>query len=41
LRFLAGSNARFGGRSPVEALKAGDVEEALAAARAFGEHGAA
>jgi hypothetical protein len=41
LRFLAGSNARLGGRSPVEALKAGDVEEVLAAARAFGEHGTA
>jgi hypothetical protein len=41
LRFLAGSNARLGGRSPVEALKAGGVEEVLAAARVFGEHGAA
>ena len=41
LRFLAGSNARLGGRTPLEALKAGDVEAVLAAARAFGEHGAA
>jgi hypothetical protein len=41
LRFLAGSSARLGGRSPVQALKAGGVEEVLAAARAFGEHGAA
>jgi len=41
LRFLAGANARLGGRTPVEALKAGDVEKVLATARAFGEHGAA
>lgn len=41
LRFLAGSNARLGGRTPVQALRAGDVEQTLAAARAFGEHGAA
>ena len=41
LRFLAGSNARLGGRTPVEALKDGDVEQAVSAARAFGEHGAA
>jgi hypothetical protein len=41
LRFLAGANARLGGRTPVDALKAGDVDAVLAAARAFGEHGAA
>jgi hypothetical protein len=41
LRFLAGSSARLGGRTPVESLKAGDVQAVLAAARAFGEHGAA
>jgi hypothetical protein len=41
LRFLAGSNARLGGRTPIEALKAGAVDQVLASARAFGEHGAA
>ena len=41
LRFLAGGNARLAGRTPIAALKAGDVEKVLAAARAFGEHGAA
>jgi hypothetical protein len=41
LRFLAGANGRLGGRSPVDALKAGELEGVLAAARAFGEHGAA
>jgi len=41
LRFFAGANARLGGRSPIDALKAGDVEQVLAAARTFGEHGAA
>jgi len=41
LRFLAGANARLGGRSPMDALRAGDGERVLAAARAFGEHGAA
>jgi hypothetical protein len=41
LRFLAGASARLGGRTPIDALKAGDVDTVLAAARAFGEHGAA
>jgi hypothetical protein len=41
LRFLAGSNSRLGGRTPIRALKDGDVRGVLAAARAFGEHGAA
>jgi hypothetical protein len=41
LRFLAGANERLGGRSPMGALMAGEVERVLAAARTFGEHGAA
>ena len=41
LRFLAGANARLGGRSPMDALRAGEGERVLAAARTFGEHGAA
>jgi len=41
LRFLAGASTRLGGRSPIRALQAGDLERVLAAARAFGEHGAA
>ena len=41
LRFFAGTNVRLGGRSPVEALKVGDIERVLAAARTFGQHGAA
>jgi len=40
LRFLAGANARLGGRSPMDALRAGEGERVLAAARTFGEHGA-
>jgi hypothetical protein len=41
LRFFAGANARLGGRSPMAALRAGEVERVIAAARTFGEHGAA
>jgi biotin operon repressor len=41
LRFLAGSHGRLAGRTPVRALGDGDVSQVLAAARAFGEHGAA
>lgn len=41
LRFLAGKNTRLNGRAPVDALKSGELEKVLAAARAFGEHGAA
>jgi hypothetical protein len=37
LRFLAGSNSRLGGRSPIRALRDGDVSRVLAAARALGE----
>ena len=40
LRFLAGSHSRLSGRTPVGALRDGDVSQVLAAARAFGEHGA-
>jgi hypothetical protein len=41
LRFLAGSNDRLDGRAPIRALQNGDLAPVLAAARTFGEHGAA
>ena len=41
LRFLGGSQSRLGGRTPIQALKGGALQEVLAAARAFGDHGAA
>lgn len=41
LRFLAGSHSRLDGRTPLCALRDGDLNSVLAAARAFGEHGAA
>jgi hypothetical protein len=41
LRFLAGADARLDGRSPMHALRAGEGERVLAAARTVGEHGAA
>jgi hypothetical protein len=40
LRFLAGHSARLGNRTPIEALRAGELDRVLRAAEAFGEHGA-
>ena len=40
-RFLAGANSRLDGRTPIQALNDGDLSQVLAAARTFGEHGAA
>lgn len=39
LSFLLSANARLGGRSPLETLRDGRVEEAVAAAEGFGAHG--
>jgi hypothetical protein len=39
--FFVSANPRLGGRNPVEALKAGELEGVLGAAEAYGEHGAA
>jgi hypothetical protein len=39
--FFVGNNPRLNGRTPVEMLGAGKVERVLAAAEAYGEHGAA
>ena len=39
--FMLGANARLDGRRPVDLLDAGNVDRIVAAARAFGEHGAA
>jgi len=41
LRFLAGSSSRLDSRTPIRALQDGDLDQVLAAARTFGEHGAA
>jgi hypothetical protein len=41
LRFLAGASTRLGGRAPIRALEAGDIDRVLEAAGTFGEHGAA
>jgi hypothetical protein len=41
LAFLLGGSARLGGLSPLAALRQGRVDDAVEAARAFGEHGAA
>jgi hypothetical protein len=39
--FFVGHNPRLGNRTPVEVLKAGDLESVLTAAEVYGEHGAA
>jgi hypothetical protein len=39
--FFLSANPRLGDRTPVETLKAGEVERVLDAAEAYGEHGAA
>lgn len=39
--FLTGKNPRLKGRTPVEALKAGKLDQVLNAAQVYGEHGAA
>jgi hypothetical protein len=39
--FLAGKNPRLKGRTPIEALKAGNLDQVLSAAHVYGEHGAA
>ena len=41
LRFLAGTNTRLGGKAPIRSLQAGELDQVLAAARMFGEQGAA
>jgi hypothetical protein len=38
--FMLGANARLGGRRPIDLLRAGDARPIVAAAAAFGEHGA-
>jgi hypothetical protein len=40
-RFFLNGNDRLGGRRPLDALREGDLDAVLEAARAFGEHGAA
>ena len=40
LRFLAGRNGRLRNRTPIEAMRAGDLPSVLRAAEAFEEHGA-
>lgn len=39
--FFVGHNPRLGNRTPIEALRAGDLETVLTAAEVYGEHGAA
>jgi hypothetical protein len=39
--FFVSANPRLGGRTPIETLKAGELESVLDAAEAYGEHGAA
>lgn len=39
--FFLNRNSRLGDRTPVDMLRAGRLEEAMAAAHAYGEHGAA
>ena len=39
--FFVSANPRLGGRTPIEMLKAGELESVLDAAEAYGEHGAA
>jgi len=41
MAFFLSGDSRLGGDSPLAALRRGRVEEAVRAARAFGEHGAA
>jgi hypothetical protein len=41
LGFLLGENVRLGGERPLDALRRGDVDRVLRAARAFGDQGAA
>ncbi len=41
LRFFLTGNLRLGGRTPLEALRDGNLQQVLRAAEAFGEHGAA
>jgi hypothetical protein len=41
LSFLLNGNVRLGGKAPIEALRDGQHEEVLKAARSLGEHGAA
>lgn len=38
--FFLAPSARFGGRRPIDALRGGDVEAVVRAAKGFGEHGA-
>ncbi len=40
LIFMVSANARLGSRTPLEALRSGEREEVIVAARAFGHHGA-
>ena len=39
--FFVNGNVRLSGRTPLEALKGGDFDSVIAAAEAYGEHGAA
>jgi hypothetical protein len=41
LSFFVNGNVRLGGKSPLQALRAGRYEDVLKAARTLGEHGAA
>jgi hypothetical protein len=41
LSFFVHGNVRLGGRSPLQALRVGEYEDVLKAARTLGEHGAA
>lgn len=41
LIFMVSANARLGGKTPLEALRSGEGEPVIRAARAFGVHGAA
>lgn len=40
LRFLAGAHSRLSNRTAIRALRDGDAEQVIAAAEAYGEHGA-
>ena len=40
VNFMLTSDARLGGRRPVDVLREGDIASVVRAARAYGEHGA-
>lgn len=41
LSFFLNGNVRLGGKAPIKALRDGQYEEVVKAARSLGEHGAA